>query len=395
MTGMINELVATDGDTELIIKLARKRFLLKSEIISAAKKEQYKKEILDTVCSQGLSEHYVAICSEFGWEVDQSQLEKFKAKTADELKTIEEKITDATENLGDTEVREALYEKAQFLCKIGVPKEERNKNYKIAEEKTIAIGHKLDMVFSQLIASIFDGDFVSMSSLIEKCKDLLEQGGDWERKNKLKVYEGVYLMATRSFKQAGELFLTSVATFTTTELFPYNILVLYTIITTIVSLDRVALKKKIVDAPEILTVIGEIPCLEQLLNSLYNCKYGEFFKALPDVADLIKMDMFLEPHHRYFLREIRIVVYSQFLESYKSVSLSAMAATFGLSVEFLTKELATFIVSGALNCKIDKVAGVVETIQPDSKNTLYQATIKKGDHLLNKIQKLGRVIDME
>jgi len=330
-----------------------------------------------------------------GWPVDSSQADLLKARTEEELKALEDKIVDAQENLGDTEVREALTEKAQFLCKIGVSKEDRTKCFKAAEDKTVAVGHQLDMIFSQLIVSIFDGETHAMRDLIEKCKLLLEKGGDWERKNKLKVYEGVYLMATRDFKQAADLFLSSVATFTTTELFPYSTLVLYTVITTLISLDRVNLKKKVVDAPEILTVIGEMPCLEQLLNSLYHCKYGEFFGALPDVADLIKMDMFLAPHHRYFLREIRKVVYSQFLESYKSVSLAAMASTFGVSSEFLDRELVSFIVSGALNCKIDKVAGVVETIQPDSKNTLYQAIIKKGDHLLNRVQKLGTVIDME
>ena len=105
--------------------------------------------------------------------------------------------------------------------------------------------------------------------------------------------------------------------------------------------------------------------------------------------------MFLEPHLRYFLREIRKVVYRQFLESYKSVSLGAMAKTFGVASAFLDAELARFVVSGDLNCKIDKVAGIVETIQPDTKNTLYQQTIKKGDVLLNRVQKLGRVIDMD
>ncbi len=31
----------------------------------------------------------------------------------------------------------------------------------------------------------------------------LEKGGDWERKNKLMVYEGVLLMMVRSFKEGG------------------------------------------------------------------------------------------------------------------------------------------------------------------------------------------------
>jgi len=51
----------------------------------------------------------------------------------------------------------------------------------------------------------------------------------------------------------------------------------------------------------------------------------------------------------------------QFLESYKSVRLEAMAAAFGVSSDFMDSELAAFIAAGRLPAKIDKVAGVVET----------------------------------
>lgn len=60
----------------------------------------------------------------------------------------------------------------------------------------------------------------------------------------------------------------------------------------------------------------------------------------------------------------------------------------------LFRELSRFIAAGKLHCKIDKVAGVLETNRPDAKNALYQATIKQGDFLLNRIQKLSRVIDL-
>ncbi|QDZ20107.1 regulatory subunit N7 of 26S proteasome [Chloropicon primus] len=382
-------------ETNLLVRLARKLFVLRSAEASGESKEAAKKEVLDAVFAEGLSGHYKSICAEFGWTVDEGKRKELEDKTSKELEELEEKIKDAIENLGDSEVKDALTAKAEYICKIGAPKEERKLAFKVAEDKTVAIGHKLDLVFSQLIMSIFDGDFQVMKALIDKCKQLLEKGGDWERKNKLKVYESVYLMTTRSFKEAGERLLSSVATFTTTELFPYSTLVLYTVVCSITSLDRVTLKKKVVDSPEVLSVIGDMPHLEALLNSLYQCDYSAFFRALPGVADMIKRDMFLEAHHRYFLREIRKVVYSQFLESYKSVSLAAMATTFGVSSDFLDGEIARFVVSGDLNCKIDKVAGIVETIQPDTKNTLYQATIKRGDNLLNRVQKLGRVIDMD
>lgn len=65
-----------------------------------------------------------------------------------------------------------------------------------------------------------------------------------------------------------------------------------------------------------------------------------------------------------------------------------------INMHFLVRELSRFIAAGKLHCKIDKVAGVLETNRPDSKNALYQATIKQGDFLLNRIQKLSRVIDL-
>ena len=74
---------------------------------------------------------------------------------------------------------------------------------------------------------------------------LFEEGGDWERKNRLKVYEGLYCMATRNFKKAASLFLDSISTFTTYELFPYDTFIFYTVLTSVITLDRVSLKQKV------------------------------------------------------------------------------------------------------------------------------------------------------
>ena len=82
----------------------------------------------------------------------------------------------------------------------------------------------------------------------------------------------------------------------------------------------------------------------------------------------------------------------QYLESYHTVSLPSMADTFGVSVNFLDRELSDLVACGRLSCKIDKVRGVIESNRPDTRNALYQNAIKTGDGLLNRIQKLSRVI---
>lgn len=59
----------------------------------------------------------------------------------------------------------------------------------------------------------------------------------------------------------------------------YETLIFYSVVTSVITLDRVSLKKRVVDAPEILTVIDSIPHLTSYLNSLHGCQYGSFFKA--------------------------------------------------------------------------------------------------------------------
>jgi len=91
---------------------------------------------------------------------------------------------------------------------------------------------------------------------------------------------------------------------------------------------------------------------------------------------------------------MRIIGFNQFLQSYKSIKISTMADEFGISIEFIDRELSRFISSGRIHCKIDKVGGIITTERQDMKNSHYQTLIKNGDSLLDRIHKLSRVIDL-
>jgi len=294
---------------------------------------------------------------------------------------------------GETEIREAYLARADFYVRIG----ENAKAHAALEEtytKTVAMGPRLDLLLCKLRVGLFFDDLRLVKSEIERAKGLLEQGGDWERRNRLKVYEAVFLMRIRDFKKSSALLLDSIATFTATELLPYNQFILFTVVTSLIALPRAELKPKVIDAPEILQVIGEIPHLSSLVNGLYSCQYRTLMRALVDLTETLKADRYFAPHARYYWRELRVLAYGQFLESYRSVSLESMAATFGVSAAYLDVELAAFISATRLSCSIDKVGGIVVSTRPDTKNAQYQATIKQGDLLLNRVQKLSRVINL-
>ena len=354
-------------------------------------------EVKTHVLERNMATLYPVYCEKFGWMMDDKAQADMRAKNESRVTELDAKIKDAEDNLGDSEVRDAMLAKAEFFLEVG-DRERALAAFDVCEKKTVAIGQRMEMVFSVMRLCVFHDDWTSLEKQIAKLKDLLEQpgGADWERKNKLKVYEGVYKMARRDFTGATELFLESLSTFTTYELMTYEEFVFYAVVCSVVSLKRTDLKAKVIDSPEVLAVIDNIAggAVRDLVNSLHLCKYKEFMLAFPQVADAVDKSSWLHAHHRYFLREARVAAYAQYLASYKSVTVASMASSFCVSEEFIDAELSNFIVEGRLNVRIDKVNGVLVTNRPDAKNVLYQSYIKEGDSLLNRIQKLSRVIDL-
>ncbi|KAL6077645.1 26S proteasome non-ATPase regulatory subunit 6 [Balamuthia mandrillaris] len=377
------------------LDLAQQRFLLTlpEDVVGAEEKEKVKQTLLAAIEKDNMLPFYQALCEQFKWKQDAALVQKMSAEIDAHLKKLDETIADAVENLGESEVREGHLAKSDYLCRIG-DKEKAISCFRETTEKTVGLGQKLDIVFTLIRMGFFWNDNDLIVRNIEKAKSMIEQGGDWDRRNRLKVYEALYNLTIRNFKQAATLFLEGLATFTSYELFAYKDFIVYTVLVSVLSLNRVELKKKVIDTPEILSVKKEIGRVYDLLDSLYNSHYSTFFLCLADITDAMKRDRYMAAHARYFCREMRIVAYAQMLDSYRSVRLESMANDFGVSAEFLDKEISRFVAAGRLHCKIDKVAGIIETTRPDARNAHYHDAIKQGDLLLNRVSKLSRIINL-
>lgn len=201
-------------------------------------------------------------------------------------------------------------------------------------------------------------------------------------------------MITRDFHKAAKLFVDSMSTFSSPEIMSYEKLTFYTVVAGLMVLPRSEIKEKIINNSEILCIIRENPVLEGFLSAYYKCQYKEFFVQFLKIIQLIEEDDNLRQHKKYILKEMRVMIYSLFLESYKTVTLNQMALQFGITPAFLDKELSAFISARRLNCKIDKVSGLIESQRIDQRNTHYKNSLKQGELLLNRIQKLSRVADV-
>ena len=375
--------------------LADTRFLLlqPDSIVPKAEKETLTANLMEGIKSNKMTAYYEECCSVLGWKLDEGLLKELKQSNEEELKTLAEQLEKAQASEGEVEILDARSAKAEFFFRIGDKAKCMEAIGEIPVE-TMSAGTKIDAILKSIRVGLFHLDTDILKENIAKAKKLIAEGGDWERRNRLKIYEASFQLIMRDFEGASENLLSSIATFTCYEVMTYNTFIAYAVLIGLLTMKRSELKKKVIDSPDVLTVIRQMPDLGAFPNSLYSCDYSSYLRALPNISDYIMRSRYMAGHTSFYVKEMRVAGYKQFLASYKSVTLESMASMFGVSMPFMDKELFRFIAMGRLDAKIDKVAGVVETNRPDKKNAQYQKTLKDVDALLNRIQALARTMQV-
>ncbi|OLL24724.1 putative 26S proteasome regulatory subunit rpn7 [Neolecta irregularis DAH-3] len=363
------------------LELAQQLFVLSSPPLSETH-DTVRKSVVERIRAEALAPLWLEYKHLLSF--DQSEYESLKKINDEKIQELDAKIKEAEESFGEAEVANAEKEKAEYLAKIG-EKDKAVEAYKHTATKSPGLGSKIDLIFSQIRIGLFFSDHQMVKSGIDDAKILIDKGGDWERRNRLKAYNGIYFLSIRDFSAASSLLLDVLSTFTSTELLSYDEIVKYAVIAGVVSLSRVDMKTKLIDSPEVLQVLPvQYSPLDTLINSLYLCDYARFFKSLAEIEGLyIKTSRYVAPHTRYFIKEMRKRAYAQLLESYRALSIESMARAFGVSVEFLD----AYVVSRILSNNLSSDLSIIETNRPDNKNAQYQAVVKQGDLLLNKLQK--------
>merc|ERR1712137_323022 len=117
----------------------------------------------------------------------------------------------------------------------------------------------------------FHEDTSKNVEFLEKSAKLADEGGDWDRRNRLKVYNALAKLLARDIKGSASLLIDCIATFSCSELCSYKDFLVYAMIANTLFLPRPDLKKKIIDGPDILSIAKEIPEVINLVNALYEC----------------------------------------------------------------------------------------------------------------------------
>ncbi|KAI6045897.1 26S proteasome subunit RPN7-domain-containing protein [Pisolithus marmoratus] len=296
--------------------------------------------LLEGIKADNMAPYYRVLTSSSEIGVDPELLESMEKENEDNSRS----WTNAwlkPRRQGESEISDALKARANHLTRIG----DEEFVYaavaaqRLALAKTPGLGSRIDITLTLLRIGFFFGDNTLITDNLARAekKGVIGKEGKRERGNRLKVYRGLHAVSIQQFKSGGELLLDALSIFTATEPISYNDFVALTVIANILTLARVDLKKKLITSPEVFSVLPDLPVPDDLLHSLYDCHYANFFVALATLEQTYLLpSRLLFAHTRYYVREMLV-------ESYRSVTLESLGGAFG------------FIANGRRHCMIDKV----------------------------------------
>lgn len=380
-------------------EVSEKAFILTQSKVSGDK-ESLVSSILDMIKEEEMAPYYKFLCEEYlpkgTLQLDETLYQELLKKNTDKIESLKKKLTEVEENdEGELEKAQCWIELGEYYTQIG-DRANALDTLEKALGKAISTGAKIDVMFTITRIGFFFNDQFFVKEKLEQINVMIEKGGDWERRNRFKTYKGIHSLAIRNFKEAAQLLVDSLATFTSVELASYESIATYASVAGLFTLERTELKSKVIDSSELLSLLNTTSALQSISSltiSLYTSDYASFFPFLLETYENVLLPCkYLNAHSDFFVREMRRKVYAQLLDSYKTLSLRSMAGAFGVSVEFLDNDLGKFIPNKQLNCVIDRVNGIVETNRPDNKNAQYHLLIKQGDGLLTKLQKYGAAV---
>lgn len=66
-----------------------------------------------------MAPYYEGLCKDLKWQLDSDLLSKMKKANDEELKRLDDVLEDAEKSLGESEIRDAMMARAEYLIRIG------------------------------------------------------------------------------------------------------------------------------------------------------------------------------------------------------------------------------------------------------------------------------------
>ena len=119
-------------------------------------------ELMEVIKSNKMKPFYQNLCEIFDWQIDNDLTSELTNSNNKELDSLQDALSKAKEAKGEEDVRVAIQNLALFYLRIGDYQESKKQLGELFQH-TVALGQKIDDVFSQMRLAFFNNEYVTFN----------------------------------------------------------------------------------------------------------------------------------------------------------------------------------------------------------------------------------------
>ena len=162
----------------------------------------------------------------------------------------------------------------------------------------------------------------------------------------------------------------------------------YAVLSALAALDRVDVRKKLLDSESFGAVLTCAPQLRPLLDDFCQSRYASLFERFARLRPRMKLDSVIAPLLNELETRIRQRALVQYFSPYSVVDLKRMAESFACDVEALEEELAALIADDHIAARIDSYNKRLNARQSDERADMYAEVLAAGEAYVRNTQAL-------
>ncbi|GAA5806243.1 hypothetical protein HPULCUR_011774 [Helicostylum pulchrum] len=317
--------------------------------------------------------------------IDQDWITKTQNQNKTTMDSLDNELKAAKASLVKENIRAVLTKLGDYYYKKGeLPT--AMKNYIRTRDYCNSSQNILDMCFNTIKVYLDDCNFSHVvQTYITRAESVPYIPDKVHNMSKLKCCQALSLLGGADYPQRYSLVANALTEVSFESVNYFNVVMsandvaIYGGLCALVSMDRRQLQTQVLNNTNFKSFLALEPSLNELIESFYKSKYTRCFQLLDKYSQLLKFDMYLEPHLDTLIQLVREKAMIQYCIPYSIVDMRKMAASFNLSVDDLENDLAGLIgKKRKIDARIDSHKKILCTKKKEKRNEAFERSLLAG-----------------
>ncbi len=313
---------------------------------------------------------------------DETWLEQTAKNAATQLEALEQSLNTHKTSLVKENIRLAHNDLGHFYRERG-DYANAVKCYARTRDYCTTSKHSVDMCLNAIQASVDMDNYTQVLSYLGKAEMLPDAVDDPLVVAQLRAASGLAHLDARKYRLAALKFVDiplDVGNEPIAAMLSQEDVAAYGALCALASMTRAELQQHVIGNASFCALLELHPQIRELITNFHASRYSVCLSIMSNLKPLLEVDLYMRAHVDEIFQQIRFKALVLYFSPYQSVDVRRMALAFDMDLASLEKDVATLIMNGVINARIDSESKMLYAHHADERQATFDAAFALAEN---------------